>query len=174
MFRAASDFDVRRTGENAITEFSRPTVREGVLATARYEPAGWAAVDLRVAALHARFADNGAEYIPGAAERSASASATIRMPGRWRASLMASYLGKRAGIGEDTSLRASTFVSAGLTHDLSRTARLSFEVPNLLGQRIRDVDYFWASRASDTFGASAYLFNPAQPRGVRLKLRTTF
>jgi TonB dependent receptor len=175
MFRAASDFDVLRTGENAITEFSRPTVREGVQATARYEPASWVAVDLRAAALHARFADNGAEYIPGAAERSASASATLRMPARWRASLMASYLGKRAGTGEDASLRASTFVSAGLTHDLSRTARLSVEVPNLFGQRVRDVDYFWASRASGAFGAGdAYLFNPAQPRGLRLRLRTTF
>jgi hypothetical protein len=97
------------------------------------------------------------------------------MPARWRASLMASYLGKRAATGEDASLRASTFVSAGLTHDLSRTARLSLEMPNLFGQRVRDVDYFWASRASGAFGAGdAYLFNPAQPRGFRLRLRTTF
>jgi outer membrane receptor protein involved in Fe transport len=175
MFRAASDLEVLLTGENAITAFSRPTVRQGVQAAARYEPASWLAIDLQATALHARFADGGAEYVPGTAERNASASATLRLSRGWRASLMLSYLGKRAGIDESSSLRASTFVDARLTRELSKSTRLSIEVPNLFDQRVRDVDYFSASRLSDAFGArDGYLFNPAEPRGVRLKLRTTF
>src|SRR5207237_3470002 len=97
MFRAASDLEVLLTGENEISEFSRPTVRQGVQATARYEPASWLRLELQATALHARFADGAAEYVPGASERNASAAATLRMPNGWSGSLLVSYLGRRAG-----------------------------------------------------------------------------
>lgn len=175
MFRAASDLQVLLTGENAITQFSRATVRRGVQVAARYEPASWLAIDLQATALHARFADGAAEYVPGAAERSASAAATVRAPGGWNASLLVSYLGKRAGIDEDSSLRASTFVNARLSRKLSKNTRMSFDVLNVFDQRLRDVDYFSASRLSTASGANdGYLFNPAEARGFRLRLRTTF
>ena len=175
MFRAASQREVPFDGENAITEFSRPTVRQGVKASAHYEPMSWLAVDLQAAALHARFADGAAEYVPGTAERSASAAATVRVP-HGTASLLVSYLGQRTGIEDGASLRASTFVNARLTQNLSKRTRVTFDMFNLFDQRLRDVDYFSASRLATTpFGASDnYLFNPAEPRGFRIKLRTTF
>ena len=174
LFRAASDFELMLAGENAITEFSRPTVRQGVQLAARYEPAKWLTLDFHAMALRARFADGAAEYVAGAAERNASASATIRGFG-WSASLLVNYLGKRAGIEEVASLRASTFVNGRLSRNLSKNTRVTFDVFNIFDQRLRDVDYFTASRLSNAFGAADnYLFNPAEPRGFRLKLRTTF
>ena len=112
---------------------------------------------------------------PGAwLERNTTAAATIRLPGGWKASLGVSYLGKREGVADPASLRASTFVGARLTRSLSKQTTLSFDVFNLFDQR-RDVDYFSVSRLSGAAGSSdAYLFNPAEPRGIRLRLKTTF
>ena len=175
MFRAASQLEGFFTGENALTEFSRPIVRQGVRATAHYQPLDWLTLDLQAASLHARFADGAAEYVPGAAERNASAAATMRMPAGWSGSLLVSYLGKRAGVDDSASLRASTFVNARLTRSLSKDTRMSFDVFNVFDQKLRDVDYLSASRASSSFGGNDnYLFNPAEPRGFRIKLKTTF
>ncbi|HUQ27783.1 MAG TPA: hypothetical protein VM051_04280 [Usitatibacter sp.] len=165
MFRARSDLELLLTGENAITEFSRPTLRQGVKAVARYEPARWLALDFLATALRARFADGAGEYVPGAAQRSATATATLRMPKGWSAGLGVDYLGKRPGIDESASLASSTFVNARIARSLSRNTRVSLDLLNLFDQRLRDVDYFSASRLSST---------PAEPRGLRLKLRTTF
>lgn len=174
MFRTASDHDALLTGENAITQFSRPTMRQGVQLVAHHEPRSWLALDFNATLLHARFADGAAEYVPGAAERNASASATIRGFG-WSASLLVNYLGKRTGIDEPASVRASTFVNGRLSRNLSKDTRVTFDVFNVFDQRLRDIDYFSASRMSSAFGAADnYLFNPAEPRGFRLKLRTTF
>jgi outer membrane receptor protein involved in Fe transport len=165
MFRARSDLELLLTGENAITQFSRPTLRQGVKAVARYEPAKWLAMDFMATAVHARFADGAAEYVPGAAEKSATATATVRMPKGWSAGLAMSYLGKRQGIDDSASLASSTFVNARLARDLSKKTRVSLDLLNLFDQRLREVDYFSASQLSST---------TAEPRGVRLKLRTTF
>jgi hypothetical protein len=175
MFRAASQLEALSTGENAITEFSRPTVRQGVRATAHYQPLSWLMLDVQATSLHARFADGAAEYVLGAAERNASAAATMRMPDGWSGSLLVSYLGKRSGIEDSVALRASTFVNGRLTRSLSKNTRMSLDVFNVFDQKLRDADYFSASRASSSFGGNDnYLFNPAEPRGFRLRLRTTF
>ena len=175
MFRARSDVELLLAGENTLTEFSRPTVRQGVQLSARYEPAPWLALDFQAMALHARFADGAAEYVRGAAERGGSVAATVRMPAGWTASLAVNYLGKRSGLDEASDLRASTFVNGRLTHDLSKNTRLTFDAFDLFDQRLRDVDYFSASRVVNTPAlADGPLFNAAEPRGFRLQLRTTF
>ena len=165
MFRAKSDQEILLTGENAITEFSRPTVRQGVEAVARYEPWKWLGFDFRASALHARYADGAGEYIAGAAERNASATATMLLPGRWSAGLTVNYLGKRAGIDEVPGLRDSIFVNARFTRQLAKDTHVAVDLFNLFDQKLRDVDYFSASRLPD---------NGAEPRGLRLRIRTTF
>jgi hypothetical protein len=55
-------------------------------------------------------------------------------------------------------------VNAGLTRNLSRDTRLSLDLLNVFDRPLHDVDYFSASR----------LTNQVEPRGVRLRLRTTF
>ena len=164
MFRARSDVEVLLTGENAITEFSRPTVRHGVQVSARYEPMRGLTLDFLGSALQARFGDGAAEYVPGAAEHLASVTATLHPLQGWRANVGLSYLGKRTGLDGATTIGDSIYVNAGLTRNLSRDTRLSLDLLNVFDRPLHDVDYFSASR----------LTNQVEPRGVRLRLRTTF
>jgi hypothetical protein len=174
MFRARADEQIVFTGENAITEFSRPLLRQGVQLAARTDPLPWLTLDFEAASMRARYADGGAEFVPGAAGRSASAAATIHAGGDWTASLMASYLGRRTGLDETTNLASSIFMNARLTRNLSKNTRIALDALNLLDQRLADVDYFSASRLSGANGMDGHLFTPAEPRGIRLQLRTTF
>ena len=164
VFRARSDVEVLLAGENAITEFSRPTVRQGVQLSAQYEPLRGVTLDFAGSALQARFADGAAEYVPGAAEHLASATATLQPVQGWSANVGLSYLGKRTGLDERTSISGSTYVNAGLTRNLSRQTRVSLDLLNIFDRALHDVDYFSASR----------LTNQVEPRGIRLRLRTTF
>jgi len=61
-----------------------------------------------------------------------------------------------------------------LTRNLSKNTRITLDALNLLDQRLTDVDYFSASRLSGANGMDGHLFTPAEPRGIRLQLRTTF
>jgi len=164
MFRARSDVEVLLTGENAITEFSRPTVRHGVQVSAQYEPMRGLTLDFLGSALQARFGDGAAEYVPGAAEHLASVTATLHPMQGWRANVGLSYLGKRTGLDGAATIGDSIYVNAGLTRNLSRDTRLSLDLLNVFDRPLHDVDYFSASR----------LTNQVEPRGVRLRLRTTF
>ena len=164
MFRARSDLEVLLTGENAITEFSRPTVRQGVQLSAQYRPLRGLTLDFVGTSMRARFADGASEYIPGAAEHLGSATGTLRLSQDWYASLGLSYLGPRTALDGVTAIGGSTFANAGLTRNLSKDTRISLDLLNLLNRPLHDVDYFSASR----FG------NEVEPRGVRLRLRTTF
>jgi hypothetical protein len=164
VFRARSDVEVLLAGENAITEFSRPTVRQGVQLSAQYQPLRGVTLDFVGSALQARFADGAAEYVPGAAEHLACATATLQPGQGWSTHVGLSYLGKRTGLDEGTSISGSTYVNAGLTRNLSRQTRVSLDLLNIFDRALHDVDYFSASR----------LTNRVEPRGIRLRLRTTF
>jgi len=165
LFRAESDGDFAITGENAITDFARPTLRQGVEAAARYQPAQWLAFDFKASTLHARFDDGAREAVHGLAERSGSVSATMFLPARWTAGITANYIGRRAGIDEVPGLRDSTFVNARFTHWLGKDTRVSVDLLNVFDQKLRDIDYLSAARLPG-YGA--------EPRGLRLGLRTTF
>jgi hypothetical protein len=65
--------------------------------------------------------------------------------------------------------------SGRLTHNLSKTTRVSLDVFNIFQQQIQAIDYHAASRLWGQPGmAEDFLFHPAEPRGFRLRLRTTF
>lgn len=172
MFRARSETSFALPGETAVVELARPTVRQGVHANARYEPLPWLGLDFHGMALQSRYADGAAEAIEGAAERSASAAATVRMPAGWSASLALNYLAKRTGFDATLPLADSTFANARIARDLSKDTRISLDFSNVLGQKLRDADYLTASRLGTPTQDS--LFNPAEPRGVRLWLRKSF
>jgi hypothetical protein len=174
MFRARADEQVVFTGENAITQFSRPMLRQGVQLAARNDPLPWVTLDFEATSMRARYADGGAEFVPGAAERTASAAATVHPASDWTASVIASYLGRRTGLDETTSLASSIFLNARLTRSLSKSTRVTLDALNLLDQRLAGVDSFSASRLSGGVLADGHLFTPAEPRGIRLQLRTTF
>ncbi|MGZ5036192.1 MAG: hypothetical protein ACXWG1_11635 [Usitatibacter sp.] len=141
---------------------------------ASYAPWSWLSFDLEIAGLDARFDDG--TSIPGATRRIASAGATLHTPDGWTASLLVNSLGRRDSLVDDsTPVRQSTFVNARLSRNLSKRSRLSLDVFNIFDLRARNLDYFATSRLWDQPGAGdSFLFNPAEPRGFRVKLRTTF
>ena len=173
MFRMKASDEIFLAGENTVTEFSRPTVRQGIQGAVRYEPYRWLSVDLQAASLTARFADGANEDVPGAAQRIVSAAATVRGSHGWSGSLLANSLGKR-GDGY-AGMRDSTFVNAQLARKLSRDTRVSLDLFNVFGHPLRDVDYLATTRLwSQPPSGDAMLPGPAQPRGVRLQLRVRF
>ena len=173
MFRLKSSDEIFLSGENTITAFSRPTVRHGVQAAARYEPFRWLTVDLQAAALKSRFGDGANEDLPGAAQRIASAAATVRGPHGWGGSLLLNSLGRQ---GESlAAMGASTFVSAQLTRKLSKDTRVSLDLFNVFGRPLRDIDYLSTTRLwTQSPAGDAGLPGPAEPRGVRVQFRVRF
>ena len=115
-------------------------------------------------------------YLPTAAERSASAGATLRTPMGWSATLFVSSLGPGRGTDDGAlKLKSSTFVNARLGRNLTKNTRVTFDVFNVFDQRTGNLDYFATARAWNPGGVGDnFLFNPAEPRGFRIKLRTTF
>ncbi len=175
LFHARSASEIAFTGETGIGEIARPASRQGVQLSARYQPAAWVAFDLQASALRARFADGAHELVAGAPERTVSAATTLHTPSGWTASLLVSSLGKRESIDDGTGVKPSTFVNARLARSLSKSTRLTLDVFNVFDRRAADFDYFSAARLWNAPGAAdSFLFNPAAPRGFRLKLRTTF
>jgi len=133
-----------------------------------------AAALVAASALAAGTASAGEPY--GAAERNATAGATMKAPNGWSASLFVSSFGSRQAV-EDNAVRAksSSFVNARLSRNLSKQTRVSVEVFNIFDHRLGDVDYFSTTRVWAQPGAGDnFLFNPAEPRGFRIRLRTTF
>ena len=94
----------------------------------------------------------------------------------WSASLFVSPFGSGEAIeDEGERLRSSTLVNGRLTFNLSKQARVSLDIFNVFQQRIPAIDYYAASRLWGRPGmADDFLFHPAEPRGFRLRLRTTF
>ena len=128
------------------------------------------------AASSALGADPGSEYIPWAVERTASAGATLRVPNGWSASLFVSSFGREQAVESDSPRgKASSFVNGRLSRNLSKKTRVTFDVFNVFDKRLGNVDYFGTTRVWNQPGAGDnFLSNPLEPRGFRVKLRTTF
>jgi hypothetical protein len=175
-WRAQSDAELTLLGDGGVEVVTRPTVRTGLQATARFHPFSALTLDFDATVLRARYADGAAERIPGAAERFASAGATLTPSRGWKASLFVTYFGSRPAVNDDRAhQRSSSFVNARLTRDLSKKTRVSVDVFNIFDKRVGDVDYFSATRLwSQPGAADNFLFHPAESRGFRVRLRTTF
>ena len=100
----------------------------------------------------------------------------MKAPNGWSASLFVSSLDSRQMLEDDSARRkSSSFVNARLSRNLSERTRVSLDVFNVFDHRAGNVDYFSTTRVWAQPGAGDnFLFNPAEPRGFRIKLRTTF
>lgn len=175
-WRLDTDAEWLLVGEDGLRELGRPVRREGFTLGARHRPADWLDLDLEATLLHARLRGPGGAATAPFAERFATAGATVRAAGGWTARLFVSYFGARPAIKEDGArVRSSSTVSGQLTRRLAKNARLSVDVFNIFDQRVGDIDYFCASRQAGFAGYSQnFLFHPAEPRGLRIQLKTTF
>ena len=175
-------------GDEAMTTPGRPSQRKGIELTASYKPLPWLRLDGDFAATHARFAngDNGAadtepghpgDYIPGAANMIATASATVEDLDPWFGALRFRYFGRRPLI-EDNSVtsKPTTLVDLRIGYKLSDQARLWLDVLNLFNNTgAHQIDYFYPSQlASEAAPVYDVHFKPVEPLSVRFTLSMTF
>ena len=167
--------EVFLSGTDSARLVERPAARDSIRLIARWHALPGLTLDLDAAWLAARYSDGAREAVPAAARRAATAGATVRPLRGWSASLFVSHFALEGAEDEGVRLRASTLVNGRLNYNLSRTARLSFDVFNIFDQSAAPIDYYAASRLWGQPGmADDFLFHPAEPRGFRLRLRTTF
>src|SRR5260370_3409973 len=176
------------SGDEAVTTPGRPSQRKGIELTASYKPLPWLRLDGDFAATHARFAngDDGSadpesghpgNYIPGAANMIASASATVEDLGPWFGALRFRYFGRRPLI-EDNSVASKTtsLLDLPVGYKFSEQAKLWFDILNLFDNTAaHQIYYIYPSQlANETAPVYDVHFHPVEPLSVRLTLRMTF
>lgn len=173
--RAGTRREVFLSGSDAVSLIERPASRGIARLGARWQALPGLTLDAEASWLDARFEDGRREAVPGVAKRTATAGATVRPTRGWTASLFVSHFASDGLEDEGERLRSSTLVNGRLNWSLSRRTRLSFDVFNIFDQSVGPIDYYAASRLWGQPGmADDFLFHPAEPRGFRLRLRTTF
>ena len=145
-------------------------------------------LDGDLAATHARFVNGDpgtadterghpGNYIPGAANMIATASATVEGLGPWFGALRSRYFGRRPLI-EDNSVtsKPTTLVDLRIGYKLSEQARLWVDILNLFNNTgAHQIDYFYPSQlASETAPVYDVHFKPVEPLSLRFTLSTTF
>jgi outer membrane receptor protein involved in Fe transport len=174
------DSELVFTGDAGTTEPSRPSRRQGVEWSARWQPLRWLLFDLDVSVSKARFTspDPGdptlGSRIPGSIGSAVSAGASVHELGPWSASLFLRYFGPRPLV-EDASVRssASTILNAQASYRAAGWLRLTLDVFNVLGSRVDDIAYYYSSltqaeRQAGQTGVAGIHFHPAERRSLRL------
>lgn len=173
--RVRTEREVLLSGIEAVAVIDRPASRDVVRIGARWQALPWLALDAEASWIDARFADGRREAVPGSARQAATAGATVRPLRGWSASLFVSHFGNEGIEDEGERLRSSTLVNGRLNYNLSKKTRVSLDVFNIFDKAAAPLDYYAASRLWGQPGmADDFLFHPAEPRGFRLRLRTTF
>jgi len=138
-----------------------------------YQPLSWLDMHGDVLLDLARNAKGPA--LPGAPHTLGTAGATLKFSRNWNADLAVSYLGRRDGTDEATTLSSAALVNGQVVYWFGRTTRLSVHVFNVLNHRVDAVDSFAASRLGWQDGAGeSFLASPAEPRAFLVKFRTRF
>jgi len=176
------DSELVYVGDAGATEPNRPSARRGIEWNNRWIPVPWLLVDADLAWTHARFSDSdpAGNRIPNAVDKVGSVAVTLRDLGPWSASINWRYLGSGALI-EDNSVRSHASlttnlrVSHRLNRYLGRDSELTLDLFNLLDRKLNDIEYFYESQLpGETAPVADRHIHPAEPRSVRLTLRTAF
>ncbi len=179
VFVLSFDSELLFVGDAGTTEPSRPSRRIGVEWTNHYQVTPWLALDLDVAATHARFTnkDPAGNYIPGAPNVVISAGIDLGEDFGWFGGLRFRYFGPRPLI-EDNSVRsrATALVSGRIGYAFENGLRLQLDGFNLLNAKASQIDYFYASRlqGEPPEGVEDRHFHPVEPRAFRVTLAKTF
>jgi outer membrane receptor protein involved in Fe transport len=172
--------ELRFVGDAGTTEPSFPSRRTGIEWANYWTPTRGITVDADLALSRARFtridAGVAGHYIPGAIERTFSVGATWDNGGTWSAGMRLRYFGPRALV-EDNSQRSkgSTIVNLAAGYRIGTRTRLSLDVLNAFDSKASDIDYLYESQlATEGAAVNDIHTHPAEPRSLRLTLRTGF
>ncbi len=173
LWRLDLDSELLFTGDAGTTEPSRPSRRQGIEWSTRWNPLRWLLFDLDVALSRARFTDSdpAGDHVPGAIESAVSAGATIHDLGPVSASVFMRYFGPRPLV-EDNSVRssASTIFNAQVQYRISRAWAVTLDVFNVFDAQVDDIAYDYTSRlpGEPAAGVNDIHFHPAERRAFRL------
>ena len=193
-WRLFSSSELVFNGDNGTTSTGRPTVRQGIELSSTYAVSQTLRLDTDLATSTARFTsdpNNVGTGVPESLGAVASLGATYDRSSS-SLSLRVRYFGPRTLV-EDGSATSSpsTLLNAKYTAKVARGWRASLEVLNLLGARVDDIEYFYASwlpqdatnaalrtnvainPALGGTGVNDVHFHPSQARTLRLALRKT-
>jgi hypothetical protein len=178
------DSELLFTGDAGTTEPSRPSRRQGVEWSARWQPIRWLLFDLDVALSRARFTqpapqgDPPGDFIPGSIESAVSGGIALHQLGPWSASVFLRYFGPRPLIEDDTHRSsASTLVNAQASYRVAKPLLLTVDVFNVFDAQVDDIAYWYTSRISPDPAVKAsddVHFHPAEKRSVRLTASVFF
>jgi outer membrane receptor protein involved in Fe transport len=182
----ALDSELIFTGDAGTTEPSRPSRRQGVEWSARWQPLRWLLVDLDVALSRARFTSppepadvslgHSGSHVPGSIESAVSTGVSVHQLGPWSASVFLRYFGPRPLV-EDDSIRssASTLVNAQLSYRVAKPLLLTLDVFNVFDAQVDDIAYYYTSRITPAADPKGDIhFHPAEPRSARLTASISF
>ena len=173
LWRLDLDSELLVTGDAGTTEPSRPSRRQGIEWSTRWEPLRWLLFDLDVAWSSARFTDPdpAGDRIPGAIESAVSAGATVHELGPVSASVFMRYFGPRPLV-EDGSVRsaASTLFNGQVRYRVTKSVSVTLDVFNLLDAQVDDIAYYYTSRlpGEPAGGVKDVHFHPAERRSFRV------
>ena len=167
------DSELLFVGDAGTTEPTERSRRFGVTWTNFYRPTPMLSMDFDVALVHARFATEPEDYIPGAMETVLAAGVMWDAIGRGVfGAVRLRHFGAYPLI-EDNSIRArpATLLNATLGYRFSG-ARLGLSVLNILGATASDIEYFYASRgrSEPPDGVDDIHFKTVEPRTVRFSV----
>ena len=173
------DSELVYNGDLGATEPGDASSRWGIEFANYYSPKSWLVFDGDVSWSHARFSSGELDglYVPEAVGIVVSGGASVDNYKRMFGSVRLRYFGPRALI-EDNSIQseATTLVNLEAGYQVTRLARINFEVFNLLNETTSDIDYFFTSRlpGEPLSGVDDIHTHPAVPRTARITLQVGF
>ena len=178
LWRLSLDSELLFAGDAGTTSAGRPSLRQGIEWSNRWRANRWLLVDFDVALSRAKFTDGdpAGERIPGAVDRVVSLGAAVEDYGPWSGGVHLRHFGPRPLVASGAVLSgSSTLVNLRIGYRMERGTRLSLDVFNLFDRRASDIEYFYQSQLrGEAAAVSDIHLHPAEPRGVRLALRTSF
>lgn len=139
-------------GDIGATEPGPSSKRFGVEFANYYSPKSWLAFDGDLSLSRARFTGvtGGGQFVPEAVNTVVSGGASIDNFHRTFGSLRLRYFGPRALI-DDNSVRskATTLLNCEAGYQFAKALRVNVQVYNMFDAQVSDIDYYFASRATD-------------------------
>lgn len=177
LWRLDIDSELVFAGDAGTTRPSRASRREGLEWSNYLKLSQAMTADFDLNLSRARFKDDdpAGNFIPGAADTTASGGLTYAA-GPWSGGLRLRYFGPRPLIEDDSQRSGSSLlVNAKAGYDLTRQLRLGLEVLNLFDRKVDDITYFYQSRLQgEAGGVMDKHFHPAEPRTLRVSLMVQF
>ena len=173
------DSELVFVGDAGTVETSRPSRRFGIEWANYYAVRPWLVFDGDLSWSRARFTDPGAagDQIPGTVGTVASGGIMVEAGKGVFSSVRLRYFGPRPLVEDDSERsNATALVNFETGYRLSRRARVSIDVFNLLNAADSEIEYFYTSRlpGEPAAGVPDIHLHPTPPRTARLVVQVAF